>query len=87
LANAFAKQNNLVLQNTDFNASDPNQYQQVIANQVAQCLELLRADGLANSEELLKQMTSHCRRWDNIHGFDARVLYPEFVEILNRYEY
>jgi hypothetical protein len=40
-----------------------------------------------NSDELRRQMVDHCRRWDQVYGYDARALYPELTEVWDRYGY
>jgi hypothetical protein len=35
----------------------------------------------------LERHGRHCERWDRVYGYDARKLYPEFQEILDRYDY
>lgn len=67
----------------DYNESDPNQTPRIMKSQVMQCLDLLRADAPDNSDHLLADMVSWCRRWDDLYGYDARVLYPEFREIFD----
>jgi hypothetical protein len=48
---------------------------------------MLSQDQLPNSDQHLKEMVTQCRRWDDVYGYDARVLYPELTEILNDYGY
>jgi hypothetical protein len=48
---------------------------------------MLTAPRPADSEEQLKIMVAQCRRWDNIYGYDAGELYPEFSTILNDHGY
>jgi hypothetical protein len=83
LISQFDQIKNLV----DYNASDPNNYQQVIKQQAQMCLNLLESPTPPDSESQLELMVRHCERWDRIYGLNARVLYPEFEEILDRYGY
>jgi hypothetical protein len=59
----------------------------MIANQADQCINILSSPQLPDSDQLLKEMVVWCQRWDKVYGHDARELYPEFSEILDRYEY
>jgi uncharacterized Fe-S cluster-containing radical SAM superfamily protein len=71
----------------DYNESNPNEIARIIASQADQCINMLSSSGPADSEAQLKTMVAECRRWDRVYGYDARKLYPEFVEILDRYGY
>lgn len=73
---------------TDYNASDPNNYQKSVKEQVTMCVNLLKTATPADSTEQLTQMVRHCERWDRVYGHDARQLYPEFQDILinNHYD-
>ena len=71
----------------DYNESDPNEYCRVIANQVIQCLNLLEAPRLPNSDALMTEMVAWCRKWDTVHGYDALKLYPELKEEFVNREY
>ena len=51
------------------------------------CLSILQTETPSDSEQQLEMMTRHCERWDRVYGYDARKLYPEFQEILQRYNY
>lgn len=64
----------------DFNESDPNNYQTIILSQVDQCINLLSTPSPTNANQLLDELVAHCRRWDNVHNYNALELYPEFVE-------
>lgn len=72
---------------TDYNESDPNEISRIIANQANQCITMLKSSAPVDSEQQLEAMVRHCERWDQIYGYDARQLYPEFLDILNRYGY
>jgi sulfatase maturation enzyme AslB (radical SAM superfamily) len=64
----------------DYNESDPNQLSRIVASQVAQCINMLQQPRLPNSDQLIKQMVSWCRKWDNVYGYNALDLYPELRE-------
>jgi hypothetical protein len=71
----------------DYNESDPNQIVRIVAGQVAQCINILNAPRPADSKQQLADMVRHCKRWDKVYGYDARVLYPEFGRILEQHGY
>jgi hypothetical protein len=71
----------------DYNASDPNNYQMVIKEQAKMCLHALNTETPDDSDQQLEILVRHCERWDRVYGYDARKLYPEFDEILDRYNY
>jgi pyruvate-formate lyase-activating enzyme len=67
----------------DYNESDPNQIRKILKNQVMQCMHILDTDTPGDSEQALAEMVSWCRKWDDVHNYDARMLYPEFQKILD----
>jgi len=72
---------------SDYNASDPNNYRRAIKEQINLCLSVLQTPTPADSELELEALVRHCERWDKVYGYDAKQLYPEFDEILDRYGY
>lgn len=72
---------------SDYNASDPNNYKLVIKEQAEMCLAVLQTPTPGDSEQQLEAMVRHCERWDSVYGYDARQLYPEFKQILDRHGY
>lgn len=72
---------------TDYNYSDPNEIKKIISNQVDFCLGILRSPPPEDQHRLLSDLVSWCRRWDDVHGYDARALYPEFRDILDQHGY
>jgi hypothetical protein len=72
---------------SDYNASDPNNYKLVIKEQIEMCLSILQTPTPSDSEQQLEALVRHCERWDRVYGYDARKLYPEFHEILEQYDY
>jgi len=83
----FLDQLSTVEVDSDYNASDPNNYQLAVKQQANMCLAVLQTPTPADSEQQLEAMVRHCERWDRVYGYDARTLYPEFQEILDRYDY
>lgn len=72
---------------TDYNASNPDNYRLVIKEQLIMCLSVLNTPTPSDSEEQLEKMVRHCEKWDKVYKYNARDLYPEFAEILDRYDY
>ena len=64
----------------DYNESDPNQIDKIIKSQIDQCINLLTSPRARNADQLLDELVPYCRRWDDIHGYDALALYPELAE-------
>lgn len=85
--NKFLEKLETVKVGTDFNASDPNNYKSVIKEQAEMCVALLQSTTPSDSNQELERLVRHCERWDRVYGYDARTLYPEFQDILNRYGY
>lgn len=71
----------------DYNGSNPHQADTVIKNQIVQCLNLLDTPEQPDQDFRLSQLITHCQQWDRVHGLDARLLYPEFKSILDKYGY
>jgi hypothetical protein len=72
---------------SDYNASDSNNYKQVIKEQANMCLSVLQTPTPADSEQQLEAMVRHCEKWDRVYGYNAKKLYPEFQGILDKYGY
>jgi uncharacterized Fe-S cluster-containing radical SAM superfamily protein len=64
----------------DHNESDPHQFDRIIKNQIDQCINLLNAPRFDDADQLLDEMVPYCRRWDDVHSYDAIKLYPELAE-------
>ena len=71
----------------DYNESDPHQVKRVIANQAIQCINLLSTPAPADSETQLNDMVAWCRRWDQVHKYNALELYPELADIFVKHGY
>ena len=71
----------------DINESDPNNWRSVAKNQIVQIINLLNSPRPTSSDTLLADMVAHVKRWDAVYQFDARKIYPEFKEILDRHGY
>jgi uncharacterized radical SAM superfamily Fe-S cluster-containing enzyme len=72
---------------SDYNASDPNNYQLVVKQQAEMCWSLLQTPAPGRSEQLWHDMVRHCEKWDQVYGYDARSLYPEFKQIFDQHGY
>ena len=71
----------------DYNASDPNNHDMIVKEQVQMCMNILRQPAPSDAEQQRKLMVEHCRKWDQVYGYDARTLYPELTEVWDRYAY
>lgn len=83
----FLKQLDQVDAEMDYNASDPNNYQLIIKEQAKMCLAILQTPEPLDYTSESKKLVQHCKKWDEIYGYDARGLYPELIEILDLYGY
>lgn len=85
----FMERNNLDQENCDqdYNYSDPHEIRRVIKSQVIMCRNLLLTDRPQDSDRLLAEMVHWCRRWDQVHGYDALALYPELRHIFVTHGY
>jgi hypothetical protein len=72
---------------SDYNASDPNNYKLIIKEQAKMCLSVLQTPAPDDSAAELKNLVEHCKKWDQVYGYSARSLYPELTEILDRHDY
>jgi molybdenum cofactor biosynthesis enzyme MoaA len=71
----------------DYNASDPNHHVMIVKEQVQMCMNILRQPAPPDAEQQRRLMVEHCRKWDQVYGYDARSLYPELAEIWTQYDY
>ena len=71
----------------DYNATDPNQLKNNIAQQVNMVTNILKCDQPSNADKLLGNMVKHCQRWDAVYGYDARTLYPELETVWDKHGY
>ena len=72
---------------SDYNASDPNNFKLIIKEQAEMCLYALSTPTPLDSMEQLEAMVRHCERWDRVYGYDARILYPEWQDIFDQFNY
>ena len=71
----------------DYNASDPNNYQLVVKQQAQMCINMLSQPEPQDVDQLRVQFVDHCKKWDKIYNYNARLLYPELAEIWDQYGY
>lgn len=71
----------------DFLESDSKEYKKIAKQAIIQVLGLLKTQNPYDQETQLENMVDHCRRWDSVYGFDARLLYPELKDIFEKYNY
>jgi hypothetical protein len=72
---------------TDYNASDPTNHAMIVKEQAQMCMNILSQPAPENAENLRRRMVEHCSRWDQIYGYDARLLYPELSDVWTQYGY
>ena len=71
----------------DYNASDPHNTTMIVKEQVHMCMNILSQPEPDDVDELRRLMVHHCRKWDQVYGYDARALYPELTEVWNQHGY
>ena len=71
----------------DYNASDPHNTTMIVKEQAYMCMNILSQPEPNNVSELRQLMVDHCRKWDQVYGYNARALYPELTEIWNQHGY
>lgn len=64
----------------DYNQSDPGKYAQNIRQQINTCINLLQQPAGENQEQLLDNLVTWCRKWDNVYNYNALELYPELAK-------
>ena len=70
----------------DYNESDSNNYKKSIKQQAIQVINILNSPS-KNNQNLTTELVTMCKQWDTIYKFDARTLYPELADILDKHEY
>ena len=71
----------------DYNASDPHNTAMIVKEQAYMCMNILSHPEPTDVSELRQLMVDHCRKWDQVYGYNARALYPELTEIWNQHGY
>jgi sulfatase maturation enzyme AslB (radical SAM superfamily) len=71
----------------DYNVSDPHNHALIVKEQAQMCVNILSAHEPNDSNELRQQLVDHCRKWDQVYQYNARELYPELMDIWDRYGY
>lgn len=71
----------------DMNYSDRHNYLPIIMNYAKLALDTIDAKTNPDSGEQLKNLVDHMKRWDEVYGYDARTIYPEWQEILDQHGY
>jgi MoaA/NifB/PqqE/SkfB family radical SAM enzyme len=72
---------------TDYNASNPNNYVMVVKEHIEMCVTILNTTTPDDVQEYYKELVTHCQKWDQIYGYDAKKLYPELSMIWDQYDY
>jgi hypothetical protein len=71
----------------DYNASDPHNTTLIVKEQIHMYMNILSQPAPKDAEDLLQQMVQHCSKWDQVYGYDAKILYPELAEVWTQYDY
>jgi len=71
----------------DYNASDPHNHALTVKEQAHMCMNILSQPKPNNVGELRQLMVDHCKKWDQVYGYNARELYPELTEVWNQHGY
>lgn len=71
----------------DYNASDPHNYRSVIAEQATLIKNLLLMPEPPGAESLRAELVQHCKKWDQVYGYNARELYPELESMWDQHGY
>ena len=71
----------------DYNASDPHNIMLMVKEQAHMCMNILNQPEPNNADQLRQQLVDHCGKWDQVYGYDARVLYPELEQIWDQCGY
>ena len=71
----------------DYNASDPNNHKLVVKTQANMCINMLSQPEPHDADTLRQQFVDHCKKWDSVYNYNARLLYPELAEIWDDYGY
>ena len=59
----------------------------IVKEQAYMCMNVLSQPEPDDVGELRQLMVEHCRKWDQVYGYDARALYPELTEVWDQYGY
>ena len=71
----------------DYNTSDPHNTAIIVKEQAFMCMNMLSQPEPNNVGELRQLMVDHCKKWDQVYGYDARELYPELTDIWDQHGY
>ena len=69
----------------DYNASDPHNTAMIVKEQAHMCMNVLSQPEPDDVGELRQRMVEHCRKWDQVYGYDARALYPELTDVWDQH--
>lgn len=83
----LSQQLSKVQMSTDYNSSDPNNHVMVVKEHIEMCVNILSTATPNDVQEYYKELVTHCQKWDQIYGYDAKKLYPELSLIWDQYDY
>ena len=84
---SLSRQLSEVQVSTDYNASNPNNHAIVVKEHIEMCVNILSTTTPDDVQEYYKELVTHCQKWDQIYGYDAKKLYPELSMIWDQYDY
>jgi hypothetical protein len=84
---SLSRQLSEVQVSTDYNASNPNNHVMIVKEHIEMFVNILSAATPDGVQEYYKELVTHCQKWDQIYGYDARKLYPELSMIWDQYDY
>jgi len=71
----------------DYNGSDLNNHKLIVKTQANMCINMLSQPEPHDADTLRQQMVDHCKKWDKVYHYNAKLLYPELAEIWDQYDY
>jgi hypothetical protein len=71
----------------DYNPANSANYQEVIKQQALMCVNILQQPEPQHIEQLQQSFVAHCAKWDQVHGYSARDLYPELKQLWDAHGY
>lgn len=71
----------------DYNAANHVNYREVIKKQALMCVNILQQPEPQHIEQLQQSFVAHCAKWDQVHGYNARDLYPELKQLWDAHGY
>jgi len=83
----LSQQLSAVQVSTDYNASNLNNCAMIVKEHIEMCIAILNTATPNDVQKYYKELVTHCQKWDQIYGYDAKKLYPELSIIWDQYDY